>query len=185
MSAWIIPVALGLSLSASAGFRVFVPLLVAALAGKFGLLPLNDQFSWMAGWPAIICFGTATVVEILAYYIPVLDNFLDAVNAPLAVAGGTLLATSVLPVDHDLLKWVSGLLIGGSSAGIIHTGTSLLRLTSTKVTAGTANAAFSTGEHIAAFSTSITALFIPVIIGALVLVFILYISFRLLGGRKA
>jgi hypothetical protein len=56
---WIIPLALGLS--ASAGFCVFVPLLVAAVAAKSGILPLQDSFSWMSSWPAIICFGTATV----------------------------------------------------------------------------------------------------------------------------
>jgi hypothetical protein len=37
---------LGIGLSASAGFRVFIPLLVAAVAGKLGWLPLTDGFAW-------------------------------------------------------------------------------------------------------------------------------------------
>jgi hypothetical protein len=181
---WIIAVALGIGLSASAGFRVFVPLLVAAVAGKTGILPLTDSFIWMSSWASIICFGTATILEILAYYIPVVDNLLDAVNTPLAIAGGTLLATSVLPGDHELLKWVSGLLIGGTSAGIIHAGTSLLRLASTKTTVGTGNAILSTGEHIAAFGTSISVLFIPVIVGALVLIFLIYLIGKVISLKK-
>ena len=181
---WIIPVALGLGLSASAGFRVFVPLLVAAVAAKSGIIPLNDSFSWMAGWPAIICFGTATLLEILAYYIPVFDNLLDAVNAPLAIAGGTLLATSVLPADNELLKWTIGLIMGGGTAGIIHAGTSLLRLASTKTTAGAGNAIVSTGEHVAAFSLSVSSLFIPVAVAVIIIALIFLVLNKLVKTQK-
>ena len=57
----IIAVAAGLGLSASCGFRVFVPMLVAGIAAKTGLFPVTEGFQWLSGWPAIICFGTATV----------------------------------------------------------------------------------------------------------------------------
>jgi hypothetical protein len=181
---WIVAIALGIGLSASAGFRVFVPLLVAAVAGKTGILPLSEGFLWMSSWAAIICFGTATILEILAYYIPVVDNLLDAVNTPLAIAGGTLLATSVLPGDHELLKWVSGLLVGGTSAGIIHAGTSLLRFASTKTTAGAGNAVLSTGEHIAAFGTSISALFIPLFVAVVILFFLFYLISKMVSYKK-
>jgi Domain of unknown function (DUF4126) len=181
---WIIPVALGLGLSASAGFRVFVPLLVAAVAAKSGIIPLNQSFAWMAAWPAIICFGTATVLEILAYYIPFFDNLLDAVNAPLAIAGGTLLATSVLPADNELLKWTIGLIMGGGTAGIIHAGTSFLRLASTKTTAGAGNAIVSTGEHVAAFSLSISSLFIPVAVAVIILALIFLVINKLISSQK-
>jgi hypothetical protein len=179
---WITSIALGIGLSAAAGFRVFVPLLVAAVAGKLGILPLTGGFAWMGSWAALICFGTATVVEIVAYYIPFVDNLLDAVNAPMVIAAGSLLATSVLPVDHELLKWVSGILIGGGSASVIHFGTALLRLASSKTTAGAGNAVLSTGEHVAAFGTAITTLFLPVLVAVIVLSLIAFILFRWMGG---
>lgn len=181
---WIVPLALGLGLSASVGFRVFVPLLVASLAAKTGILPLQENFAWMSSWPAIICFGTATVAEIAAYYIPIVDNFLDAINTPLAIAGGTLLATSVLPADTEFVKWVIGLLVGGGSAGIIHAGTSFLRLASTKTTAGAGNAMVATGEHMAAFGLSVSTLFVPVVIGMIVLALLIFLARKLLT-RKA
>jgi hypothetical protein len=181
---WIVSVALGLGLSASAGFRVFIPLLVAAIAGKMGILPLAEEFSWMSGWPAIICFGTATLAEIIAYYIPLFDNLIDTINTPLAILAGTLLATSVLPVDSELLKWVFGFLVGGGSAGIIHTGTALLRLASTKTTAGTANPVLSTGEHIAAAGTSLASLFVPLFTAIVVLGLLVLILSRFLRTRK-
>jgi hypothetical protein len=175
-------VLLGIGLSASAGFRVFIPLLVAALAGKFGMLPLTESFEWMATWPAIICFGTATLVELIAYYLPVVDNFLDLITTPMAILAGTLLATSVLPVDNELLKWTSGILLGGGAAGVMQTGTSLLRLFSTKSTAGIANPVVSTAEHMAALGTSVFSVLLPVIAGSLILLLIVYILFR--GGKK-
>jgi hypothetical protein len=180
---WIVPLALGLGLSASAGFRVFVPLLVASLAAKTGILPLQDSFAWMSSWPAIICFGTATVAEIAAYYIPIVDNFLDAINTPLAIAGGTLLATSVLPADSEFVKWIIGLLVGGGSAGIIHAGTSFLRLASTKTTAGAGNAVVATGEHAAAFGLSISAIFVPIVVGVVALILVIFLL-RKVFGRK-
>jgi Domain of unknown function (DUF4126) len=124
-TALIASIFLGIGLSASAGFRVFIPLLVAAVAGKLGWIPLGAGFHWMSSYTAIACFATATIAEIAAYYIPVVDNFLDAITTPMAIGAGTLLATSVLPVDHELLKWVTGILIGGGGAGIIQAGTSL------------------------------------------------------------
>jgi hypothetical protein len=182
---WITSIALGIGLSAAAGFRVFVPLLVAAVAAKLGILPLTEGFAWMGSWAALICFGTATVVEIVAYYIPFVDNLLDAANVPMVIGAGSLLATSVLPVDHELLKWVSGILIGGGSASVIHFGTALLRLASSKTTAGTGNTVLSTGEHVAAFGTAITSLFLPILMGAVVLLLIGVILFRSIGSRKS
>jgi hypothetical protein len=154
-------VAIGLGLAASCGFRVFVPMLVASIAAKTGLFPVHEGFQWLASWPAIICFGTATVAEILAYYIPFVDNLLDTITTPLAIGGGTLLMTSVLPVDNDFLKWVTGFIFGGGAAATIQGGSVLTRLASTKMTAGGGNAVVATGEHAAAFGTSVLSLLIP------------------------
>ena len=91
-------IALGIGLSASTGFRVFIPLLVAGLASHFGLLPLGENFAWMGSVPALISFSIATVVEVLAYYIPFVDNLLDNIATPLSVGAGTLLTVTPLPL---------------------------------------------------------------------------------------
>jgi len=167
-------VAIGIGLSASCGFRVFVPMLVASIAAKMNIFPVNEGFQWLASWPAIISFGTATVAEILAYYIPFIDNLLDTITTPLAIGGGTLLLTSVLPIDNEFLKWATGFLFGGGAAATVQGGTVLTRLASTKLTAGTGNAVVATGEHAASFGTSILSLVIPLIIAALIVLLIIY-----------
>jgi hypothetical protein len=167
-------VAIGVGLSASCGFRVFVPMLIASIAAKMNIFPVTEGFQWLASWPAIISFGTATAAEILAYYIPFVDNLLDTIATPLAVGGGTILLTSVLPVDNEFLRWVSGFLFGGGAAAAVQGGTVLTRLASTKLTAGAGNAVVATGEHAAAFGTSVLSLFIPLIIAALIIVLIIW-----------
>ncbi|MDX9907252.1 MAG: DUF4126 domain-containing protein [Bacteroidales bacterium] len=171
---FITAIAIGIGLSASCGFRVFVPMLIASVAAKMNLFPVTEGFQWLASWPAIISFGTATVAEILAYYIPFVDNLLDTITTPLAVGGGTILLTSVLPIDNELLRWVSGFIFGGGAAATVQGGTVLTRLASTKLTAGTGNAVVATGEHAAAFGTSLLSLFIPLLISSVVIILIFY-----------
>lgn len=175
-------VAIGIGLAASAGFRVFVPMLVAAIAAKAGILPLNESFQWLSSWTSIAILGTATIVEILAYYIPVVDNLLDTVATPLAVVAGTLLLTSVLPIDSELMKWITGAAVGGGSAAVVQSGSALTRLTSTKLTAGMGNPLVATVENVAATGTSILSLVIPFFILAIFLLLIILI-FTILRRR--
>jgi len=172
-------VAIGIGLAASAGFRVFVPMFVAAIAAKAGVMPLNESFQWLASWSSIAIFGTATVVEIMAYYIPVVDNLLDTVATPLAVVAGTLLLTSVLPIDSELMRWITGAAVGGGSAAVVQAGSALTRLTSTKLTAGLGNPVVATVENIAATGTSILSLVIPFFIIALFLLLVIFLLTRI------
>ena len=183
----IVAVAIGIGLSAACGFRVFVPMLAASIAAKTGIFQLNEGFQWLAGWPALISFGTATVVEIMAYYIPFVDNLLDTITTPLAVGAGTILLTSVLPIDNDLLKWITGFIFGGGSAATIQGGTALTRLASSKLTAGIGNPVVATGEHAAAIGASVLSLVIPLIIAAIVIIAITYLLLKFgkkIFGRK-
>lgn len=180
-------VAIGIGLAASAGFRVFVPMLVAAIAAKAGFLPLNESFQWLSSWTSIAILGTATIVEILAYYIPVVDNLLDTVSTPLAIGAGTLLLTSVLPIDSELIRWITGAAVGGGSAAVVQSGSALTRLTSTKLTAGLGNPVVATVENVAATGTSILSLIFPFFVLAifLMLVILIFTTLRKRLRRKA
>ena len=175
-------IAMGIALSACAGFRVFIPMLAGALAGHFGVVNLPEDMAWLSGWPAILLFGTAAVAEVVAYYIPFVDNLLDTIATPLSVGAGTVLAASILPLgDNEPLRWAVGLLAGGSAAGTIQLGTGLLRLFSSKATVGTGNAVVSTSENAAALSGSVLSFFIPVIIALLLLLLIGWILVKVRG----
>lgn len=180
-------IAMGIALSACCGFRVFMPLLAASLAGYFHWINLPDTVNWMGSLTALICFSTATVIEVAAYYIPFVDNLSDLVATPLAAGAGTLVAYSILPVQEnsELLQWVLALVAGGVSAGTIQTGTGLLRLSSTKFTAGTGNAVVATGENVAAIGGIACSFMIPVVMVILILILVSWIVRKLfLRGKK-
>lgn len=165
----IIAIALGIGLSASTGFRVFLPLLIGGIAGRLGFLPLSESFIWLTGNSALLTLGVATLVEIGAYYIPFVDNLLDTISTPLAIGAGTLISASVLPVESELVKWVAGFIIGGGASAAVQGGTAALRLGSSGTTAGTGNFLVSSGENIAAVVTSIFTIIIPVVMAIFIL----------------
>ena len=82
----------GLALSAAAGLRVFIPLLLTGVAARLGMLPLSPGMAWIGSDVAVVAFATATALEIVAYYVPWLDNLLDTISAPAAVTAGIMLA---------------------------------------------------------------------------------------------
>ena len=85
----VVSIALGIGLAAAVGFRVFVPLLVASVAAYSGHLHLDENFAWLGTLTAITMLAVAAVVEVLAYYVPVVDNLLDTITTPLALVAGT------------------------------------------------------------------------------------------------
>lgn len=175
--------AMGIALSACCGFRVFVPMLGASFAAWQQWYSLPTDMQWMGSLPALICFATAAVLEITAYYIPFVDNLLDTIATPLAVVAGTVLAASFLPIAdfNPLLKWIMAIIAGGGAAGTIQAGTGLLRLFSSKTTAGTGNAVVSTSENAAAIGGTALSFTAPVIIAVLMLLLIGWILVKGVG----
>jgi hypothetical protein len=174
---------LGIALSAASGFRVFIPLLVGNLAGKFGIYTLSENMAWLGETPATIVLAVAAVFELAAYYIPVVDNLLDTIATPAAVISGTILTSSFLPIDDPTLQWGLGLIAGGGVAGTIQAGTSLLRLGSTKFTGGLGNNILTSIENGLSVFLSIVGLLLPLFIGAISLYFVVWI-WRKFYNRK-
>lgn len=181
---WIMSACIGVGLAACCGFRVFVPLLMASVATKLGFIGTMAGFEWLGGWPALLGLSVATVFEVGAYYIPWLDNLLDTVATPASIIAGTLLSTSFLHIDNPVLHWGLGLMLGGSSAGIVQAGTSLLRLGTTATTGGLANPVVATGENVASFGLSLLTIFLPLIAVVIIALVLIFILGRLVARRK-
>lgn len=176
---WIMSACLGVGLAACCGFRVFVPMLVAGLATRLGIIGTMQGFEWISSLPALFLLGSATVFELGAYYVPWLDNILDTIAGPAAIVAGTVLSTSFLQIDSPVLDWGLGLMLGGGSAGLIQAGTSLLRLGSTATTGGLANPVVSTAENAASLGFSILAVLLPLVCIVLIIIILIYIASKL------
>ena len=170
----ILSVLTGIGLAAACGFRVFVPLLALGLAGRAHVLPLNDSFAVLASLPTLIALGTAAVLEVVAYYVPWLDNALDVAAAPAAVIAGVLASAASITSLPPVLLWGIAIIGGGGAAGLLHGATSLLRLKSSAVTGGVANPVVSTGELVGAVVTSAVALLIPLACAVLLVLVLLW-----------
>lgn len=171
---------LGIGLAASAGFRIFLPLFALSLGAHFGgdLLNLNESWEWVGSWPAMITLGIATLVEIIAYYIPVVDNLLDTIAVPLAAIAGTVLMGSTLLDMGEVATWALAIIAGGGTAAAVSGTTAATRAVSTGTTGGTGNFIVNTGETAAASVLSATSFIWAPLAFVLVLI-TLYIVFRI------
>lgn len=178
-------VLLGIGLSSAAGFRVFVPLLVVGLASRFDFLEVTDGFSWLASTPALIVFAAATVVEILAYYIPWVDNALDAVATPSATLAGVVLTAAVLSDVDPVVRWTLAILAGGGSATVFQGVTAGTRQLSSLTTLGFANPIVATGEAFFSAGLALLAVAVPIAACALAALLLWLIARGLLRRRRA
>jgi hypothetical protein len=174
----ILSVVLGVVLAASTGFRVFLPMLIAGGAAYTGHLQLGESFAWLGTPAALLMLGVAALVEIVAYYIPGLDNLLDTLAAPAAVVAGTVLSAAVMTDLPPLVKWTAAIIAGGGAAGLTQSLTTILRAKSTVFTGGVGNPVVSTAELGSAILIPILGLAAPLIALALMLV-LLWLAIRL------
>ncbi len=164
-------IALGVGLAAAVGFRVFLPMLVMSIAAYTGHLTLSSGFAWLGSAPALLTLAIAAFVEIGAYYIPGVDNLLDALATPAALIAGTVVSAAVMADLPPLVKWTTAVIAGGGAAGLTQSITSLLRLKSTTLTGGLGNHVIASGELGGALCVSLLALAAPVLAVALVALF--------------
>lgn len=162
--------AAGLALSAAAGLRVFVPLLLTGLAARAGWIALTPGMAWIGSDPALVAFATATVLEVGAYYVPWLDNLLDTVATPAAMTAGVIMTAAATPELSPFLRWALAIVAGGGAAGLVQAGTALLRLKSSAFTAGLGNPVVATGELVGAVGLSVMALVVPLLAAILVVI---------------
>jgi hypothetical protein len=167
----------GLGLAAACGFRVFVPLLVASLAIRGGVIEVASGFEWIGSLPATICFGSATLLEIGGYYLPGLDHFLDTVATPAAVVAGTLVTAAFLGEVDPWWRWSLAAIAGGSLAGVVQASTVAVRGASGLTTMGLANPVVATAELAGASTTAIAAFVAPLVV-LIVLAVVFYAVYR-------
>jgi len=116
------------------------------------------------------------MLEIVAYYVPWLDNLLDTIATPAAVIAGTIVAASVVADVSPFLRWTLAVIAGGGVAGAVQAATVALRGASSLTTGGVANPILSTGELTGSVVTSVLAVAVPVVAVALVVLLCVMIA---------
>ncbi len=184
----LVGIGVGIGLSASCGFRVFVPMLSMSLAAKADMLEMSEGFTWLDTWPAVIGLSVATILEVGAYYIPWLDNLLDTISTPSAAVAGSITAAACFTELDPFLKWSLAIIAGGGSASVISLGTTAARALSSVTTGGAGNPLVSTFELVASLVMSvlsIVAWFLGALFAIIAVGFSLRIAFLFLKRRRS
>ncbi len=175
-------VAIGLGLSAAAGFRVLIPFLAMGIAANLGKLQLAPEMAWMGSREAIIAFAIAAVIEVLVYFVPVVANFMDMIEVPAAAIAGTILTATVTSDLDPMFRWSLAAIAGGGIAAGTEAFMGLTRVASTIAAGPVGSITVSTGELASSSVLSILAILLP-ILAAVILVILLFLIFRRLHKR--
>jgi hypothetical protein len=176
--------ALGIGLAACAGLRAWLPLLLAGLLARGGVLELGPSFRFIASNEALILFGVATVVEMLGDKIPAVDHALDAISTVLRPAAGSLLVASVMwKIPDPLTALALGVAVGAPTSLVPHAAKSALRAASTAFTGGLGNPVLSLLEDLAAVLLFVFAIVVPIALALTVLLVAGLVARRLARRR--
>jgi hypothetical protein len=159
--------------------------LLAGSLARFGFVELGSSFQFLSSNRALVLFGIATVLEIAADKIPVLDHGLDALSTLLRPAAGSLLAASVLwPVSDPLAAAALGVAVGAPASLIPHAGKTVLRGASTALTGGLANPVLSLIEDMLALAMFVLAVLVPLAVAFFLLLAAAWLARRALASRR-
>ena len=153
----ILSIMMGVALSATCGFRVFVPLLAVNIgtraqdANGQPLIELAGGFDWLSSDIALMVFVVATLFEIGGYYIPWIDNLLDTIASPASIVAGTVITASFITGMDPWLQWLLGVIAGGGAAGAVQAATVVTRAGSSVTTGGLGNPIVASVETSGAF----------------------------------
>ena len=111
-------IALGVGLAAATGFRIFLPMLIVSVAAHAGHLSLDERFAWLATSSALITLSVAAFLEIVAYYVPVVDNLLDTLATPASLVAGTVVSAAVMTDVPPMVKWTAAVIAGAASPAL-------------------------------------------------------------------
>ncbi|SVB35546.1 uncharacterized protein METZ01_LOCUS188400 [marine metagenome] len=172
----IMSIMIGVALSATCGFRVFVPLLAVNIgtraldANGQPLIELAGGFDWLSSDIALMVFLVATLFEIGGYYIPWIDNLLDTIASPASIVAGTVITASFVTGMDPWLQWLLGVIAGGGAAGAVQAATVVARAGSTVTTGGLGNPIVASVETSGAFlGSALSILVAPFAIALFVL----------------
>lgn len=156
-------IGMGLALATTCGLRAFLPLLAISVLAAVGKIDLAEGFMWMASPTALVCFGTAVIVEMAADKIPAVDHALDAAGVLVKPTAAALVTASMVHGFDPMLALVLGVMTGGVAAEAVHVAKAKARLMSSALTGTVANPVLSTAEDLVAIVGVVLSILVPIL----------------------
>ena len=163
-------------LSSASGLNAYIPLLSVALTARLtDWIKLSPPFDILANEWVIGALIVLLVIEMIVDKIPAADSLNDVIQKFVRPAAGAILfaaSTNALEV-HPVLAAILGLVLAFS----VHAVKATARPVVTASTGGLGNAFVSVGEDVVSAGVSIVALIMPLIIGLLLAIVVMWFVF--------
>lgn len=121
MDVYIVSVIMGIALAATTRLKMTLPFFILGLAIKldWGMVRPAAGTEWLGSWPAIVCFGVAVILEIIADNIPAVEHWLDVAEGFISPVAGAFLVISAsgMAKFDPLMTLVLGLIGAGVGTG--------------------------------------------------------------------
>ncbi len=116
----ILSIIIGFGLSASCGFRVFIPFLIMSISSLAGELQLANSFQWIGTYQGLFVFLIATFIEASTYYLVELDQLLKRSAKPITIIAGIITMSSAVVELSPLLRWSLAIIAGGGTSSLVY-----------------------------------------------------------------
>lgn len=179
------PVLAGIALSACAGFRVFLPLLSTGLLLRLNGWQDPPVIEWAATDQGLLLLAVASLAEVLADKVPLIDHALDSVHTLLKPLAAVLVTVGLVHHLSPGTAWVLAIIAGAPVAAGLHLTKATLRGLSTGVTGGLGNPVLSFLEDLVAVVLAVLAVLLPVLAFALAVWLAAQAGGRWAGRRRA
>ena len=169
---WFSTLSLALGSAWTSGINLYATVAVLGLLQKFGATKLPGGLDALDNW-WIIGFGIGLyLIEFFADKIPYVDSVWDVVHTFIRVPAGAVVAYAA--TNHmDPSIYIPAALIGGGLALSSHGTKTALRVGANLSPEPVSNWVLSIGEDIIAFSGIFLAVFAPIVIAAILVLFVL------------
>ncbi|KMM44675.1 membrane protein [Cellulomonas sp. A375-1] len=176
----------GIGLSTAAGLNAYIPFLVVALLARFtDVVVLPSGLTWMESWWAIGIGTVLLVADVVLDKVPVVDSVNDAIQTAIRpLSGGIVFAATSAAADLESSTWVQEnawvpFVAGVVLAAIVHAGKATVRPAVNATTFGVGAPVVSTIEDGTSFGLSLAAVFVPLLVLALlVALVVVLVTFR-------
>ena len=170
---WFSTLSLALGTAWTSGINLYATVSVLGLLQKFGATKLPGGLDVLDNWWIIGIAGGLYLIEFFADKIPYVDSVWDVVHTFIRVPAGAIVAYAATN-QLDASVYVPAALIGGGLAFSSHGTKSALRVGANLSPEPVSNWALSLIEDVVAFAGTALAVFAPILIAIVLVVFAIF-----------
>jgi hypothetical protein len=174
MGDWLSTLGIAMGSAWLSGINLYATAATLGLLEHFGLVHLPGEMDVLGRWWVIGVAAGMYLVEFIADKIPAVDSAWDVIHTFIRVPAGAILASAAFSHADPAVR-VIALLVGGGVALTSHGAKSAVRATANLSPEPFSNIALSLIEDVVAFGSSFLMVWFPVVMLALVAVFIVLV----------